>query len=68
VLEPALPPFVYNPFMAQSDCSFAGLDIAESVTTASSITISSVDSMESRFVRDIDQNNDVSRPWHRGRL
>ncbi|KAF9968622.1 hypothetical protein BGZ70_001358 [Mortierella alpina] len=68
VLEPALPPFVYNPFMAQSDCSFAGLNMADSVTTASSITISSVDSMESRFGPDSDQNSELARPWHRGRL
>ncbi|KAF9565983.1 hypothetical protein EC968_003952 [Mortierella alpina] len=64
VLEPELPPFVYNPFMTQSDCSFACLDMAGSVTTASSITVSSIGSSESRSGPYRNQNSEVPRPWY----
>ncbi|KAF9960482.1 hypothetical protein BGZ72_006864 [Mortierella alpina] len=68
VLEPVLPPFVYNPFMTQSDCSFARLELAGSVTPASSITISSIDSSDSGYSPQRYQSNEVSRPWHHGCL
>ncbi|KAF9982794.1 hypothetical protein BGZ75_005761 [Mortierella antarctica] len=66
VLEPALPPFVYNPFLAHSDCSFACFDTADSVTTASSITISSIGSSDSRPDPYRNQNGEVSEARHHG--
>ncbi|KAF9277958.1 hypothetical protein BGZ68_008891 [Mortierella alpina] len=68
VLEPALPPFVYNPFLRQSDCSFACLDMSDSVTTGSSITISSIDSLDSQYGPYGNQNSEVSRPRLNGCL